>query len=404
MRKRYVISCLLTAALTMRGFEPKRCLTVRKTGPCSQSGSRINQGLPGCHSEAKAGKQRTRRLCVFTFAGLVLFLVQLSAVLAANTDKVTLLNGDIITCEIQSLRRGILRVGTDSMGDLDIEWTDVVGITSDQYLLIETVEGTRYFGRLTTSDDPTSIMVRVSVDVEPRKLPKAQVVLITPIEEKLRDRLDLDLSLGYSYTKSSDVAQFTFGAHVGYRARKYLLRFDGTSIRTTQQDAPASRTQEAVLDYRYFLKKRWFALAVGGVQENTELGLDLRTFAGGGGGRNVIQTNRTELTLSGSLTASHEVPTEGSDTTDSLEANLGVEYRFFVFKQPKRDVLVQFALIPSLTESGRVRSNFNTRFKLELVKDFFWELQMFVSTDNEPPEGAVSDSDYGVITAFGYSL
>jgi len=398
-----VISCLLTAALTMRGFEPKHCLAVRKTGPRFQSASRTNQGVSGHHNEANAGKRRAHRPCVFTFAGLVLFLLQISAVLAANTDKVTLLNGDIITCEIQRLERGILRVGTDSMGDLDIEWTDVVGITSEQHLLIETAEGIRYFGRLTGSDDPAFIKVQIT-EKEVREVARAQVVLITPIEEKLRDRLDLDLSLGYSYTKSSDVAQFTFGAHAGYRAQKYLLRFDATSIRTTQQDAPASRTQEAILDYRHFLKKRWFALATGGVQENTELGLDLRTFAGGGGGRNLIQTNRTELALTGSLTASHEEPTEGTDATDSLEANLGVEYRFFVFKQPKRDVLVQFALIPSLTESGRVRSNFNTRFKLELIKDFFWELQLFVTTDNQPPEGAVSDSDYGVITAFGYSL
>jgi hypothetical protein len=345
---------------------------------------------------------------LLTLTGLVLFLVHASAVLAANTDKVTLVNGDIITCDIQNLRRGILRVGTDSMGDLDIEWTDVAGITSDHHLLIETVEGIRYFGKLVSSDDPAVIRVQVTGEqgesAEPLEVAKAQVVLITPVDEKLRDRLDLDLNLGYSYTKSSDVAQFTFGAHASYRAKKYLLRFDATSIRTAQQEAPDSRTQEAILDYRHFLKKRWFALALGGLQENTELGLDLRTFAGGGGGRNLIQTNRTELALSGSLTAAHEEPTEGTDATDSLEANFGLEYRYFVFKQPKRDVLVQFALIPSLTESGRVRSNFTTRFRLELIKDFFWELQVFTSTDNQPPAGAVSDSDYGIITAFGYSL
>ena len=119
--------------------------------------------------------------------------------MAANTDKVTLLNGDIITCEIQRLERGILRVGTDSMGDLDIEWTDVVGITSEQHLLIETAEGIRYFGRLTGSDDPAFIKVQIT-EKEVREVARVQVVLITPIEEKLRDRLDLDLSLGYSYT------------------------------------------------------------------------------------------------------------------------------------------------------------------------------------------------------------
>lgn len=395
-----------------KGFEPERyCLgleNLKTEGrPHASLGlypSRTSQGL----REARAVKRRTRPLYVPALAGLILFLFQLGSVLAANTDKVTLVNGDIITCDIQSLRRGILRVGTDSMGDLNIEWTDVVAITSEQDLLIETVDGTRYFGRLASSDDPTLIKVRVGGEddegTELREVAKAQVVLITPIEEKLRDKLAVDLNLGYSFTKSSDVAQFTFGADARYRARKYNLGFTATSIRTTQQDAPASRTQEAILDYRYFLKKRWFALALGGLQENTELGLDLRTFAGGGGGRKLIQTNRTELALSGSLTAAHEEPTEGTDATDSIEANLGLEYRLFVFKHPKRDVLVQFVLIPSLTESGRVRSNFTTRFRLELAKDFFWQLQLFVTTDNDPPAGAVSDSDYGIITAFGYSL
>jgi hypothetical protein len=328
--------------------------------------------------------------------------------LAANTDKVTLLNGDIITCEVQSLRRGILRVGTDSMGDLDIEWTDVVGITSDQHLLIETVDGTRYFGGLVSSDDPALIKVQVAGErgegAELREVAKAQVVLITPIKEKFLGKLDVDLNFGYSFTNSSDVGQLTFGADALYRTQKYRVRVNVNSIRTTQKDVPESRTQEAIADYRYFLKNRWFALALGGLQENTELGLDLRTFAGGGGGRKLIQTNRTELALSGSLTAAHEEPTEGNDTTDSIEANLGLEYRFFVFKHPKRDVLVQFALIPSLTESGRVRSNFNTRFKLELVNDFFWALQVFAITDNQPPSGAASDADYGIITSFGYSL
>jgi hypothetical protein len=339
---------------------------------------------------------------------LVALAFSLSPALAENTDKVTLLNGDIITCDIQELKRGILRVGTDSMGDLDIEWTDVVAITSDQDLLIETVDGTRYFGGLARSNDPTFIKVKVAdqedEDAELHEVVKANVVSITPIEKRFLDKLDLNLSLGYSFTNSSDVGQFTFAADALYRVEKYRLRLDISSIRTTQKDEPESRTQEALVDYRHFLKKRWFALALGGLQENTELGLALRTFAGGGGGRNVIQTNRSELALTGSVTAAHEEPTEGSDTTDSIEAILGLEYRFFVFKSPKRDVVVQFALIPSLTESGRLRSNFDTRFKLELVTDFFWELRFFATTDNEPPSGAESDIDYGIITSFGYSL
>jgi hypothetical protein len=340
--------------------------------------------------------------------GLLLLLLGQTAAPTPKTDKVTVKNGDVITGEIKSLQRGILRVGTDSTGDLDIEWEDVVAVTSDQDLLIETTDGTRYLGTLAPSGDPAMVEVHVAdedeADAEVHEIPKWDVVLITPIEKKLIGKLKADLSLGSSFTKSSDVAQLTFAADVRYRTENYRIRLDATSITTTQANAPTSRTQEAIVDYRHFLKNRWFALALGGLQRNTELGIDLRTFAGGGGGRNVIQTNRSGLSLSGAVTAAHEQATEGGGTTDSAEAQLGLDYRFFVFNTPKRDVHVQFSLIPSLTESGRVRSQLDTRFKLELVKGVLWELRFFASTDSKPPSEAISDSDYGIITSFGYSL
>ncbi|MFQ5936541.1 MAG: DUF481 domain-containing protein [Acidiferrobacterales bacterium] len=284
----------------------------------------------------------------------------------------------------------------------------MVAVTSDQDLLVETVDGARYFGALVISDDPATIKVRVGdaddEDAELHEVAKVEVVLITPIEKKFIDRLKANLSLGYSFTKSSDVAQLTFAANMSYRTERYRIGFDASSITTSQSDAPTAHTDDAVLDYRYFLKNRWFALALGGLQRNTELGIDLRAFAGGGAGRKLIQTNRSELALSGSVTGVHEEPTGGGDSADSVEALFGLDYRFFVFSEPKRDVRVQFALIPSLTESGRVRTSFDTRFKLELVKDFFWELRFFFSTDSDPPAGAASESDYGIITSFGYSL
>ncbi|MFQ5757335.1 MAG: DUF481 domain-containing protein, partial [Acidiferrobacterales bacterium] len=277
----------------------------------------------------------------------------------------------------------------------------------DQDLLIETTDGTRYLGTLAPSGDPAMIEVHVAdedeANAEIHEIPKWDVVLITPIEKKFIDKLKADLSLGYSFTKSSDVAQLTFAADVRYRTEKFRLRIDASSIITEQTNEPTSRNQEILADYRYFLKNRWFALALGGLQQNTELGIDLRTFAGGGGGRNLIQTNRSGLSLSGALTAANEQATEGGDT-DSVEAQLSLDYKFFVFNTPKRDVHVQFVVIPSLTESDRVRTQLDTRFKLELVKDFFWELRFFTSTDSKPPGGAISTSDYGIITSFGYSL
>ncbi len=128
--------------------------------------------------------------------GLLLLLLGPTAASAPKTDKVTVKNGDVITCEIKSLERGILRVGTDSMGDLDIEWEDVVAVSSDQGLLIETVHGIRYLGTLAPAGDPAMIEVHVAdedeADAEVHEIPKWDVVLITPIEKKFTDKLKAD--------------------------------------------------------------------------------------------------------------------------------------------------------------------------------------------------------------------
>ncbi|MFQ5936542.1 MAG: hypothetical protein ACE5LB_09050 [Acidiferrobacterales bacterium] len=69
------------------------------------------------------GRMRPPR-SVTAFVGSLLFIFYVNVVLAAKTDKVELMNGDVITCEIKSLQRGVLRVSTDSMGTLDIEWEE----------------------------------------------------------------------------------------------------------------------------------------------------------------------------------------------------------------------------------------------------------------------------------------
>ena len=47
-----------------------------------------------------------------------------------KTDIVVLKNGNTITCEIKRLSRGKLRVKTDDMGTVDIEWDKIESVTA----------------------------------------------------------------------------------------------------------------------------------------------------------------------------------------------------------------------------------------------------------------------------------
>jgi hypothetical protein len=78
---------------------------------------------------------------------------------AAKTDVVVLTNGDAVTGEIKSLEFSDLRYSTDSMGTVNIEWEDIVSLTSNQSLQVEVASGTRYFGNLVTASSEGLIAV-----------------------------------------------------------------------------------------------------------------------------------------------------------------------------------------------------------------------------------------------------
>ena len=59
--------------------------------------------------------------------------------------------------------------------------------------------------------------------------------------------------------------------------------------------------------------------------------------------------------------------------------------------------------MPSLTQSDRVRADFNLDFKWEVVQDFFFGMELYTSFDSKPASVNASDIDYGVISSVGYS-
>ena len=56
-----------------------------------------------------------------------------------------LVNGDRITGEIKSLEYNQLKLSTYHMGTIYIEWDKIASLQSDQYLLLERTDGTRYY-------------------------------------------------------------------------------------------------------------------------------------------------------------------------------------------------------------------------------------------------------------------
>jgi hypothetical protein len=342
-------------------------------------------------------------------------LLSLPALAAPKTDIIIFKNGDKLTGEIKSMKRGRLSFNTDATGTISIEWAEISHIESLQNIQVETSTGTRFFGHLEPTEEDDVVVVNTGNGLQ--SLDGADVTLMSPIEDKGIGAFDIDLTVGYNFAKAGGVTQANVGVDVDYRTRVRIFSFTASTTINDSEELESSQRANVGLQYKRLWRNRWFVTGTLTADQNDELDLNLRTSLGGGGGRYLIQSNSMLLAVEAGLQVSREdVDTEiiiqpippifatASETTDSVEAVFSVDWDWFRFDAPELDWSTTLDLFPSLTESGRVRANFDTSLKWELINDLKWGLTFYSSFDNKPQSNTATTSDYGVNTTLTYEF
>jgi len=319
---------------------------------------------------------------------------------AADTDLVVLKNGDRMHGEIKGMQYGRLQLLTTTMSTVYVEWDKVAGLTSPRFFEFELMDGSRYYGSLEPADAGT---LGVTLEGRTNALDLARVVRIRLIKSSFWDRIDGSISLGASYTKSSEIGQGSLSASLRTRRPAFEISTDFSTTITVQPDQPDQSRTTFGVSYLKLMRSRWFVPATGKLERNTDLGLDLRSSVGGGIGRYVLQTNRSVLSAAGGLLLNRENPVEG-DTTTNVEAFVATTYEFFTYDTPKTSIDTTFALFPSLNVSGRYRTDFSLTLSREIVKNFTVGVTAYDSYDNKPPGGSSSTHDLGISVTIGWTF
>lgn len=323
---------------------------------------------------------------------------------APKTDVVVLVNGDHLTGEVKQLEQGKLTFKTDNAGTLHIEWDKIVRLESRQRLQLELSNGDRHIGSVTATTAPGQLQLSDAKSGGTAILSLNDIVQMYPIElgERLA-RFDGYLTAGYNYTKANNLQEFVFTGGLSTTQEKRRWSVDASTAVTTQDGANDTQRFDVTGQLRRFLPRRWFRQATLQFESNQELGLDLRTSAGGALGRYLVQTHDHEWAwyAGGNLTQEQEV---AQANRRDVEALFGTQYAFFRYDTPERTVNVDLRVMPSLTDSGRVRAATTARCRYEIVKDFFFELSVYGTYDSRPGADARSHSDYGTQTSLGFTF
>jgi hypothetical protein len=370
----------------------------------------IAADVPECHSmqtQPVPGRRQARGVS-FTWSLLTLVAAAVAgwpaATLAApKTDVVELNNGDRITCEIKSLEHNRLKVSTDYMGSVYLEWDEIRSVQTNQYFLLELTDGSRVYGQLAPSDANARLQVTAVAGTPPRSLDMAVVVRAQPIEGgSFIDRLDGYVSAGLDLSESGDNTSMDFAGGLSSRTQIREWNIDGSANVTDDGEERTERYQLGGVSRR-ILRGPYYYEGMLGFTRNTELDLNLRSMFGGGVGRYFVRTNRAEWLGGVGLAYSHE-NYQAQDPTNSLELLLGTQFSIFRYDFPETDIGGSLVVLPSLTESGRYRSEADLHAKYEFVDDLYFELRMYGSYDSAPPGDDAPSSDYGFVTSLGYKF
>ena len=219
----------------------------------------------------------------------LLLMVSVSA-RAEKTDIVYLNNGDRITGEVKELSRGKLQFKTDHMGTIFIEWEDIREIISTTGQSVELKNGQRFYGPLTKNDGDEMLVVKSEGgDIG---LATDQVVEMYPVEAGFWDRLDVSARLGFSWDKGSQVGRYSVGLDSEFRSPKSKTRADFSAEMTSQDSQSNTSRANLGMSHMVYKENKRFVDYFGNLEQNDELGLDLRALLGVGYGWVPIRSNR----------------------------------------------------------------------------------------------------------------
>jgi hypothetical protein len=327
-------------------------------------------------------------------ACLGLLLMVSPAEARERTDVVTLRGGLRVPGEILQMSLGRLSLRTDDMGRVSIEWLRVTQVESTYPFAVEFSSGATYFGPLEAGTDGELV-------VGTRSVPLAEVVSITPVDDRFWNRVRAYADLGLSLAKANSA--LTVSADGGFDYRGELFGASATFNTYLQSSSQVSATTEntLALSGSYYFKP-WRVSLLGGLDQNAELDLNLRLSLGTDIAYAAIRNSFMELWLAAGLTVAREQYT-GVPADLAVAGYLDATWRAFRYASPELDTEIELSLLPVLNDLGRVRGTATGRIKYEVFSDFNVGCNLMYTFDTRPPDAGASRSDYRLTLSVGWS-
>jgi putative salt-induced outer membrane protein YdiY len=316
-------------------------------------------------------------------------------------------NGDKFTGEIKALKYGELIFKSSYMkDDVHLDWKEVKTMESQDTFIVGLSDGKRVTGFISKNDGKggSSNELKIIAEGAAVDVPSSDVIAIGQREVSFWNQLTGSISYGFDFSSGNTATTSSLSADVAYRTAKNSVQLATSSQFGSQANAKDTNRFTFDTQYARMITNRWLAAGLFSLLKSNQQDLQLRSTYGAAMGRKLIQTDKTALTVLAGGAYNHEryVSQPGTEPVRSnAESLFGVTFSTFRFKT--LNLNSQTLLFPSLSDPGRLRISSQSYLRIELIRNFYWNFQVYENYDTRPPVNAPKN-DLGLTTSLGWTF
>ncbi len=312
-------------------------------------------------------------------------------------DTLFMKNEQVLIGELREINLGRMRFDADGVAVVNIKLDRIAGVsaTSNVYR-IETTNRKQYLGTLERAEKDGDIYVQTP---DFRLLTRLENInRLIFIRRKFLRRLVGNVTLGYNYTRSSNIGRFNFDGLVKYQGERADVNLNASTIITQQEDSLSRDRENLDLTSYLYTNSSWFAFGLISYQRNLQLGLLRRWQQGGGVGKRFLVRRHMQADLASGIVVNQELGTDEQSSQVLVETPFMFKFDYFNFANPDIQLSFQEVAYVSLSQRGRYRLDGDINLSWEFIKDFSLTLTFYTNYDSQPPSGGDQNFDYGIVT------
>jgi len=355
---------------------------------------------------------------------LIVLLASMATVPASLADTVVLKNGDHLTGTITGSDGKELTLKTDYAGEIKIQWTAVMDVTSAQALYVVTSGKKTVNGNITM--EGSDLIVHTATEGEVH-VPLTQLTIVRSgdvqqayeksLHPRLIDAWTGNVNLGFALARgNSDTTNLSTGMNADRKTLSDEVKVYTSSIYTTNgattNGGVGGVTADAILAgvrYNRNINQRLFAFGSGDFTDDALQDLNLRSIYTGGLGWHAINHPSTTLDLLAGVNYTRETysggPTAAAPNGTNVARNLPglTAGEVFMHKFGASTTFTEdFEFYPDLSDFSQYRFSLDSGLVMKISKWLGWQTTLSDRYVTNPPIVGTKSND--VILSTGLNI